>query len=316
MPSTLPLRIVFFSSSYFVVPLLESIHNSPKLVELLGVVTQPDTELRGKILKNPIATYCKKYNIPCFQPEKINTQVEYFAQQFPNIDLCIVASFGQIISEEILVLPKFGCINWHPSELPKYRGATPIQTALINGDTKSALSWIQMTNEMDAGDIIQQEIYIITLEETFTDLATSMCTLGIRTWPTVIKKLVSGEPCTPQNNSEATFCKKIKKVDCLVHPELSSAVEIYNQWRAYIKYPGTKIYDNHYFKSTIKLINISLDQITPSGDCIYEDSVWIQYKSGKSITTHLKCANNTLIKVLEISLENGKRVNFTGYIFR
>ena len=151
-------------------------------IELSCVITQPDSNNHGKIVQNPVAKYCREQKIKLFQPQKLNLETSELLDSVPDIDLAILASYGQILSSKVLQIPKFGFVNWHPSELPKYRGPTPMQSALINGDTSTALTWLEMTKEMDAGDIWLQIPYLIKRTENFDQLSTILAIYGANTW--------------------------------------------------------------------------------------------------------------------------------------
>jgi methionyl-tRNA formyltransferase len=153
-------------------------------ISLNLIVTQPDRENHGKILKNPISQWAESNQVKLFQPEKINQQVEIFNSLIEenNIDMAILASYGQILSQKVLNSTRFGFLNWHPSLLPKYRGPTPMQTVLLNGEKETGLTWLEMTKEMDAGDIWLQIKTALTSTVTFPELADQMGLLGSETW--------------------------------------------------------------------------------------------------------------------------------------
>lgn len=167
--------------------IVENIKLKTKLSEkinLHGIVSQSVKIHKNKEVLNPIHSFCKKNNIKILCPEKLNASVldlnNFIGKE--SFDLGILASYGQIISSEILEIPKYGFLNWHPSQLPKYRGATPMQTTLLNGDRETGLSWLEMTKKMDAGDIWLQIPVKISPECDITDLINEMGTLGAKTW--------------------------------------------------------------------------------------------------------------------------------------
>lgn len=160
--------------------------NEPALLQF--IVTQPDREHRGKILQNPISAFGHSCGLELFQPNKINREVEKFENLVESllIDMAVLASYGQILSEQVLSAPNFGFLNWHPSLLPKYRGATPMQTALANGDKTTGLSWLDMTREMDAGDLYLQIPVKLQSSQTIIGLSSIMGNLGADTWALAI----------------------------------------------------------------------------------------------------------------------------------
>lgn len=302
-------------------------------INLKFVTTQPDRINRKKVISNPVAIFARKHNIKTYTPEKINEELEEFTKIAKNLDIAITASFGQIISEEILVIPKYGFINWHPSKLPEYRGATPMQTAIKEGKTETALSWINMTKGMDEGAIYTQTTYQIKPDETIKEMAEKMGILGAETWAlTVALKVIASKTRQSPKNSyqpisqkkdQATFCSMLSKKDSLVYPKNQTATEIYNHYRAYLTFPGTKFFCE-YFGQQVKLIEIAKvlneqdfqqlgnhSQITtnqPNG------SFWIQIKNNKRTRTFLKCKNGFL-ELKSVGLSNGKNIDFSGFIF-
>lgn len=167
------------------------LQNNPKTCELIFelnkkiklelVITQPDRINGKKVIKNPISQFAKNYGLQLEMPIKINSEIEEIKQKY-QLDSVIVASFGQILNSKVLNFPKFGVINWHPSLLPKYRGATPIQTALLENQKISGLSWIKMTKGMDSGPIWLQIPRIIKKLDTFETFADKMGELGSKSW--------------------------------------------------------------------------------------------------------------------------------------
>jgi len=156
-------------------------------------------------------------------------------------DLLVVASFGKIIPQQILEIPKLGAINIHPSKLPLYRGPSPIQSQIIDGVTDSAISFILMDQEMDHGPLIYQEPFEIKQDDTFESLLTSMFQKSADILPIVIQSLADNK-LSPidQNHSEATFCKEIQKEDGYFDIENTPGLDVLNKMvRAYYPWPGT-----------------------------------------------------------------------------
>lgn len=153
------------------------------LINLKTIVTQP-VKTRKTISTNAITDFATNNNLELFQPPKINLELKNFSDF--DLDICIVASFGQLVSAKVLDIPKYGFVNWHPSKLPKYRGASPLQSVILSQETESALTWIQMIKEMDAGDIILQIPYQLNQTETFESLANYNANLGKDTWAIVL----------------------------------------------------------------------------------------------------------------------------------
>ena len=151
------MKIVYMGTPDFAVGALKALCEAG--FEVVCAVTQPDKPKgrSGKLVFSPVKEYAIEQNIPVFQPEKIRTpeSVEYLKGL--DADLYVVAAFGQILSQEVLDIPRFGCVNIHASLLPKYRGAAPIQWSIINGDAKSGVTLMKMDVGLDTGDILMQE---------------------------------------------------------------------------------------------------------------------------------------------------------------
>ena len=160
------MKIVFMGTPDLAAGILETMLKDGRQVSL--VITQPDRQKgRGKsIVKSPVKICAEKYGIPVFQPERVRKPeaVERIRQEEP--DLIVVAAFGQILPQKLLDIPKYGCINVHTSLLPKYRGAAPIQWAIINGEKKSGVTIMQMDAGLDTGDILMQEELELDPKET------------------------------------------------------------------------------------------------------------------------------------------------------
>jgi methionyl-tRNA formyltransferase len=304
-----------------------------KSVQLSLVISQPDQELRGKIISNPVATFARANKIPISLPDKINHHEELFQNLQP--DLAVVASYGQILSQKVLDWPKFGMINWHPSKLPLYRGPTPIQTCLVDGQTSTALTWIQMNRCMDAGDILLQIDQFISPTETFASLSQKIGQLGSQTWALVatLQILAKSDPklFRPQAQDQLhppTFCQMLNKTDRLIDPAKLTADQIYNRWRGLHQFPGVSFLENKYFKQEIKIVEpgppTSLDQLNQliqihTNSPINQknqpeiQSQLNQLKLGKTILTLLKTGQGFL-PIRKICLENGKTIDFQGLI--
>jgi methionyl-tRNA formyltransferase len=294
----LPLKVIFFSSSSFCIPIIDAIIANSEL-ELVGVVTQPDWTNRGKVYKNPISKYLEKKDIKLFQPIKINQSIDYFKKEFPTIDLGIVASYGQIISTQVLVHPKLGMINWHPSLLPKYRGPTPLQTSILNGDLNGGLTWIKMDKGMDSGDIIKQ--YNIEYKnKKFSELITELGLLGGKTIDEVIKLYIQNiNSLTVQDHTQLSTTKMIKKEDAMLNEVHNiTSLQLMNHYRAFDAFPKTKIATTKF--GVIKLLDIEIwdkSQLT-----IDEEDEDFYYAGGKII---LKTQDGAVL-VRELQLESGR----------
>lgn len=206
------MRIVFMGTPDFSVPTLESLIHSRH--EVAAVVTQPDKPKgRGKeVQMTPVKELAVKYKIPVYQP--VRARESSFVEQMRALspDVMVVIAFGQILSEELLHVPKYGCVNIHASLLPKYRGAAPIQWAVINGDEETGITTMMMDVGMDTGDMLEKKVVRLDEKETGGSLFDRLSLLGGDLILSTLDKLEDGTLVrTPQNHEEATYVKKIPK---------------------------------------------------------------------------------------------------------
>ena len=210
------------------------------------IITSPDTRSgRGMNLNStPVSLWADEHKIKCFKPEKIS---EEFIMKLSmlNIDLSIVVAYGKILPEKIINLPKFGTINIHYSLLPKYRGASPLESTLLNGDTVTGVSIQQMVYKLDSGPIIKEAEIPISISDTKEDLRNNLIKLGAETLYDILPNIISKNihPIN-QTESDATFCKKIKKEDGLIDLN-DNPKEIYNKYRAFWGWPGIYFFIKH-----------------------------------------------------------------------
>ncbi len=234
-------KIIFFGTPEFSTIILDKLINSPFCP--IAVVTAPD-KLKGRkkiLTQSQTKKLSIKENIPIFQPIFLRNNpkiVEELSKLSP--DLFIVAAYGLILPTKILNIPQEGSINIHPSLLPKYRGASPIQQTILNGDKKTGTTLILMDKKMDHGPIIEQKelrekIENIVCPELSTKLATLSANLLIDTLPKFLKKEIK---TINQNHKQITFVKKINKEDGRID-WTRPAYEIERMTRAYYPWPGT-----------------------------------------------------------------------------
>lgn len=202
------MNVIFVGTAPLGIPTLQALAQKHTV---LAVFTQPDRPAgRGLTLTPPpIKRVALELGLPVYQPERINREVELIKTLNPEV--IVVVAFGQFLSKRLLAIPKFGCINLHASLLPKYRGAAPIQWAIINGETETGLTTFLLNEEMDAGDILLQERVPISDEDTAGSLHDRLAELG----PDLVLRTLEGlEQGTltprPQDHSQATFAPKIE----------------------------------------------------------------------------------------------------------
>lgn len=231
-------RILFMGTPAFAVSSLAALRERD--YPLLGVVTQPDRPRgRGRQLApEAVKQYALKHRIPVYQPEGLKG--EDFFRQLHELapELIVVAAFGRLLPREVLEFPPLGCLNVHPSLLPRYRGAAPINWAIINGDELTGVTIMRLDEGMDSGDIILQDKTRILESETYSELHDRLAVLGAGLLLSAIEELALGKavPLT-QDHSRATFAPRIRKEDCLIdwHRE---ATGIVNRIRGLSREPG------------------------------------------------------------------------------
>ena len=206
------MRIVFMGTPDFAVPTLEALIGAGH--ELAAVVTQPDKPKgRGKaVLMTPVKEKALECGIPVYQPKRVREPEFLDVLRNLNPDVIVVVAFGQILPREILTLPPFGCVNVHASLLPKYRGAAPIQWAVIDGETVSGVTTMQMNEGLDTGDILEQEEISLDPEETGGSLFEKLASLGGKMILSTLKGLEDGS-IIPRAQGEMTtpYAKMLTK---------------------------------------------------------------------------------------------------------
>ena len=204
------MRIVFCGTPDFAVPALEALCDAGHDIAL--VVTQPDRKKgRGKIdAASPVKECALSRSLSVFQPEKIREPEALQKIRSMDADVCVVAAFGQIFPEELLSMPKYGCVNIHASLLPRHRGAAPIQQAILDGDKVTGVTLQQMAAGVDTGDILLQLETEIAPDETAGSLFDRLSHMGAELVVKALPMIENGTITkTPQNEEEATHCGKI-----------------------------------------------------------------------------------------------------------
>ena len=234
------MRIVFMGTPDFAVGSLQALCESGKH-EILAVVTQPDRPKgRGnKLLQTPVKEYALEQGLTVYQPQKVKTPefVELLHELQP--ELIVVAAFGQFLSKEILELPKYGCINVHASLLPKYRGAAPIQYAIIKGEKESGVTIMQMDIGMDTGAMLDKVVVPIEENTTMGELHDALREQGAALLLEVIDKIATGTAVAePQDDAQATYATLLDR--SMEHIDWSkTAQEVHNLIRGFNPAPST-----------------------------------------------------------------------------
>ncbi|HEY47226.1 MAG: hypothetical protein AMJ88_00455 [Anaerolineae bacterium SM23_ 63] len=232
------MRIVFMGSPEFSVPSLEALANAYPIV---GVVTQPDRGAgRGrKIRQSVVKVWSSEHALPIMQPRRIRNPeaIEQLKDWTP--DLIVVAAFGQILPEEVLELPEWGCLNVHASLLPRWRGAAPIQASIFHGDTETGITIMKMDAGLDTGPVLTQCSTPIDPQETGGQLADRLSKIGAKLLIETIPSYLEGSiKPIEQDHTKTTYAPMLKKSDGALDFNLT-AEELERQVRAYEPWPGS-----------------------------------------------------------------------------
>jgi methionyl-tRNA formyltransferase len=295
------MKIIFMGTPDFSIPSLKAIYESK--YELIAIVTAPDKERgRGqKVTFTPVKQFAIENNIPVYQPEKLKVNSE-FADQMKKLepDLFVVVAF-RILPKEIFNIPKFGSFNLHASLLPKYRGAAPIQWALINGETETGLTTFKLAEKVDTGNIYLQEKVKIKPDDNFGTLHDRLSDLGAEIVLRTIELIQSGKnKLIQQNDDLASPAPKIIKEICQIDWN-KTALEIYNLVR------GLSPYSAAFFVFNNKVIKIYKTEIVEVNEL--KPSEIHQTKTELIIG----CGKNSL-RILELQQEGKKRMNVEEFL--
>ncbi|ARV58314.1 methionyl-tRNA formyltransferase [Nostocales cyanobacterium HT-58-2] len=258
------MKIIFFGTPSFAVPTLEKLLNHPEF-DVLAVVTQPDKR-RGRgnqLTPSPVKAVATTANIPVWQPPRVKKDTETLTKlKEVDADVFVVVAYGQILSQEILDMPKLGCINVHGSILPQYRGAAPIQWSLYNGEAETGITTMLMDAGMDTGTMLLKATTPIGLQDNAHDLAEKLAVMGADLLVDTLLKLEQQEiEPIPQDNSQATYAPLIKKEDYQLDWS-RSAIQLHNQIRGF--YPDCT--------TTFRNQPLKITATAPLGDA-YDDAL-------------------------------------------
>ena len=301
--STQPLRIIFMGTPDFATSILKALIEGPD--EVVAVVTQPDrAKGRGKKLTPPpTKLLAESFGIPVLQPTKIKTEEFRNGMLSYQPDLIVVAAYGRILPKSLLELAPLGCINVHGSLLPQYRGAAPIQWSVINGDTETGVTIIQMNEGMDTGDIVLKAKLDMAPDETAGSLFDKLAVLGSATLLKAIKGLQEGTIIpVPQDHDLATVAPMLKKEDGLIDWQ-KDAKEIECLVRGLDPWPTAYCFLDSKRLRLFKPEVLHKDNTARPGTVLQAD------KRGISIA----CGNNTLL-IKEIQPEGKKRMTVESFI--
>ncbi len=298
------MRILFMGTPDFAVPSLEALIEAGH--QVCGVFTQPDRpKNRGmKLLPPPVKVCAQSHDIPVYQPTKLRDGTALALIQELAPELIVVAAYGRILPDEILAAPPVGCINVHSSLLPAYRGAAPINWAVLNGDKESGVTIMHMAHDLDAGDIIAQTVTPVGPDETAPELYTRLADLGAKLLVSVVSDLAAGTASrTPQDHSKATLAPMLSK-------ELSpmdwnrTAGQLHNQVRGLIPWPAAV---TTLSGSRCKVFSTT---VLPDHTEAAPGTILRADKAGIDVA----CGDGTILRIDELQPDGGKRMKAADYL--
>lgn len=313
------MKILFMGTPDFAKESLENLYNNG--YEICGVVTTPDRPSgRGmKLNISPVKEYALEKKLNIFQPEKITNNTEFKDEiKALNPDLVCVVSYGVILPKSFLKIPRLGCINVHPSMLPKYRGPAPIQWAILNGDKKTGVTIMYLNEKMDAGDIIIQKEVEIGDDETTGELWNRLSKIGAELLIESIKNIENGTAVRTVQPEEFTLAPMLTKDMSKIDWKLKTSADIKNLVRGLNPIMGAFSFLNGKKIKFWKVQKISKEEFLEiSKNCEYLDFdkestgtvLLANEKKGLYIKT-----NDGIISVLEIQGENSRKMKINDFL--
>ncbi len=297
------MKLIFMGTPDFAATALKALIEDGHEIAL--VVTQPDKPKgRGhKMMPPPVKVVAESHGLPVYQPQSMKTEDAYNYLSNVQADLFVVAAYGQILPQRVLDIPKFGCVNIHASILPKYRGAAPIQWSIINGETKTGVTTMQMNAGLDTGDMLVKKYVDISHTETFETLHDKLASAGVDAIRETIEQIESGT-LTPEKQDDAISCyaPMIDKTTGILDFS-KDAQTLYNLIRGLNPYP--------YASTTYGSTRFKVIGAQPSAEhkeglpgeilCVSKDGVLV------------KCGSGTLL-ITDVQFEGKKKMPVSEYI--
>ncbi|MEN8129048.1 MAG: methionyl-tRNA formyltransferase [Pseudomonadota bacterium] len=297
------MRIIYAGTPEFAVsPLRTLLHRGH---EVLAVLTQPDRPAgRGrKLHQSPIKRFAQQQDIPVYQPKSLKGNEIVKLLRAMGAELMVVAAYGLILPQTVLDIPRLGCVNIHASILPRWRGAAPIQRAILAGDTQTGITIMQMSAGLDSGDILLQRRCPILLTDTAQSLHDRLTELGAELIAAALEGLAEGR-LTPQrqDESQVNYAKKLEKSEAEINwsqsaDELSRKVHAFNPWPvAYTAYEGNRL---RIWEAEV----VSATQDAPPGGVIAATRDGIDVVTGAGV-----------LRILSLQVPGGRRIRAADFI--
>ena len=306
------LKILFMGTPDFARESLEAVYNAG--YEILGVVTNPDKPKgRGmKMVASPVKEFALEKGLTVYQPEKVRKNEEFIEKiKSLNPDVICVVAYGKILPKEILEIPKYGCINVHGSLLPKYRGAAPIQWAVLNGDKETGVTTMYMDIGMDTGDMILKEKVEVGEDETTGELWDRLSKIGAKLLVETLKQIEEGTAPREKQGEEFTMAPMLNKEMSKINWDEQTAKNIKNLVRGLNPIMGAYTFLD---EKKIKFWKVDIAK----QDEIIADNIEI-LKNGTVILSNPKDGlfiktKDGILKVLEIQGENAKKMSIGDFL--
>ncbi|MGR3951414.1 MAG: methionyl-tRNA formyltransferase [Chlamydia sp.] len=304
------MRIVFFGTPQFAASVLEHlIDNSPH--EIVGIVSKPDKP-RGrdlKLISTEVATLRNRRvpNIPLFQPKRVSQEDMASTLSDLKADLFVVVAYGEIMRPMILSIPKYGCVNVHASLLPQYRGAAPMQRALLDGVESSGVTIMKMDEGLDSGDMMLMRAFPVPLDMNMEQFSNSMLALSKEALLEALLLIENGTVCyTPQDHRQMTLAPKIMTPELQLFPILEKAIALHNKIRAFSPKPGA--YCTVRFREEVKRLKIVKTSIIPKSNSFRSSSVLL-VEDGKILRMQLPSDHESDLSIERVQLEGKKEMD-------
>ena len=297
------MRIVFMGTPVYAVPSLEALDEHHRVV---GVITQPDRRAgRGRtLIASPVKETALERGLALYQPETLRSAEALSRLETWNPDLIVVAAFGQILRKPVLSLPSLGCLNVHASLLPRFRGASPISAAILDGAAETGVSIMLMDEGMDTGPVLSQAAQPIAPDDTTGTLTAKLSLLGARLLIENLPGWMDGRiEAQPQDDSDATYCKPLRKADGLLDWS-RGAEQLERQVRAYDPWPGTYTY------WAGKRLSVNRARSHPEDDAEGSAGEVVSFRDGIAVVT-----GKGVLELLEVQLA-GKKAMGAGVFSR
>lgn len=312
------MRILFMGTPDFAEVSLETIYNAG--YKILGVVTNPDKPKgRGmKMIASPVKEFAIQKDIPVYQPLKVRNNTEFIDEiKSLNPDVICVVAYGKIIPKEILDIPKLGCINVHGSLLPKYRGAAPIQWAVLNGDKTTGITTMYMDEGMDTGNMILKQEVDIGEDETTGELWDRLSIIGGKLLLETLKQIEEGIAPRIKQGDDFSIAPMLNKEMAKIDWENRTAKEIKNLVRGLNPIIGAYTFLNDKKIKFWKVQNLNFEEFASIYN--YDMQKIIDMENGRVLVSNDKeglfiKAKEGIISVLEIQGENAKKMNINDFL--